>query len=212
MGQKVNPIGFRIAASDDWRAKWFADKKDYSKYALEDIKIRRFLEKKLKLAGLVMVEIERLASKIKIVIHVTRPGVVIGRGGTGLEELKKELGLLLSLASPDKNLQLDVVEVRQPELSAKLVATRIANELERRLPHRRVVKRNMERVITAGAQGIKVVLSGRIGGATISRTEKYSQGKVPLSTIRANIDYAQVPALTKSGFVGVKVFICRKEE
>lgn len=212
MGQKVNPIGFRIASSRDWKSRWFAGKKDYSKQVLEDAKIRQFLEKRLKLAGLVAVEIERLVSKVKIIVHVTRPGVVIGRGGSGLEELKKELVKLVKLSDPDKNLQLDVIEVRQPELSAKLVAMRIANEIERRLPHRRTVRRTMERVMAAGALGIKVTLSGRIGGAVISRTEKYSQGTVPLSTIRANIDYAQVPALTKSGFVGVKVWVYKKEE
>lgn len=212
MGQKVNPIGFRIAASRDWKSRWFAGKKDYSKQVLEDVKIRQFLGQRLKLAGLVRVEIERLVSKVKIIVHVTRPGVVIGRGGTGLEELKKELSSLVKLSDPDKNLQLDVIEVRQPELSAKLVAMRIANEIERRLPHRRTVRRTMERVMAAGALGIKVTLSGRIGGTVISRTEKYSQGTVPLSTIRANIDYAQVPALTKSGFVGVKVWIYKKEE
>jgi len=212
MGQKVNPIGFRIAASRDWKSRWFAGKKDYSKQVLEDAKIRKFLNERLKLAGLVEVEIERLVSKVKIIVHVTRPGVVIGRGGTGLEELKKELAALLKLSDPDKNLQLDVIEVRQPELSAKLVAMRIANEIERRLPHRRTVRRTMERVMAAGALGVKVTLSGRIAGAVISRTEKYSQGTVPLSTIRANIDYAQVPALTKSGYVGVKVWIYKKEE
>lgn len=212
MGQKVNPTGFRIAASRDWKSRWFAGKKDYSKHVLEDAKIRKFLEKRLKLAGLVAVEIERLVSKIKIILHVTRPGVVIGRGGSGLEELKKELTSLVSLPDPEKNLRLDIMEVRQPELSARLVAMRIANEIERRLPHRRVAKRALERVMTAGALGVRVVLSGRIAGATIGRTEKYSAGTVPLSTIRANIDYANVPALTRSGYVGVKVWIYKKEE
>lgn len=213
MGQKVNPIGFRIAASRDWKSRWFAGKKDYSKQVLEDVKIRRFLEKRLKLAGLVAVEIERLVSKIRIIIHVTRPGVVIGRGGAGIEELKKELCSLVSIPEPEKNLQLnDIIEVRQPELSAKLVAMRVASEIERKQPHRRVIRRTMERVMAAGAQGIKVVLSGRITGARIGRTEKYSQGTVPLSTIRANIDYASVPALTRSGHVGVKVWIYKKEE
>ena len=212
MGQKINPIGFRLAASKDWKSRWFSGKKGYAQNVLEDVRIRRFLEKRLKLAGLVSVEIERLVSKIKIIIHVTRPGVVIGRGGSGLEELKKELVLLVSLPDPEKNLQFDILEVAQPELSAKLVATRITLELERRMPHRRVIKRTMERVMAAGALGIKVVLAGRVGGAVISRTEKYSQGTVPLATIRANIDYAQIPALTKSGYVGVKVWIYKKEE
>lgn len=212
MGQKVNPVSFRIPASFAWRSRWFAGKKDYSRLVLEDAKIRKFLNERLKLAGLVGVEIERLVAKVKIILHVTRPGVVIGRGGSGIEDLKKDLANLLKISDPDKNLDLVIEEVRQPELAARLVAMRVANEIERRLPHRRVVKRSIERVMAAGAQGVKITLSGRIGGATIGRTEKYSQGTVPLSTIRADIDYAQVPALTKSGYVGVKVWIYKKEE
>lgn len=212
MGQKVNPVGFRIPASFAWRSRWFAGKKDYSRLVLEDAEIRQFLNERLKLAGLVDVEIERLVAKVKIILHATRPGVVIGRGGSGIEDLKKDLANLLKISDPDKNLDLVIEEVRQPELSARLIAMRVAGEIERRLPHRRVVKRSIERVMIAGAQGVKITLSGRIGGATIGRTEKYSAGTVPLSTIRADIDYAQVPALTKSGYVGVKVWIYKKEE
>ena len=212
MGQKVNPIAFRIGVGKNWRSRWFGQKGAYSQNVLEDYKIRQYLNERLKIAGLVRAEIERLIHQMKITLFVTRPGVVIGRGGTGLEEIKKAIIPLISLPEPEKNLQIEVAEVKEPDLSAQLVASRIANELERRLPHRRVVKRTMERVMAAGAKGIKIVLSGRITGAEIARTEKYHQGKIPLSTLRADIDYAEVPAMTRSGYVGVKVWIYKEEE
>lgn len=211
MGQKIHPIGFRIGVGESWKSRWFADKKRYPKNVLEDVKIRRFLFEKLKLAGIVEVNIERLIHKMKITIHVTRPGVVIGRGGSGLEDLKKLLANKVSIPEPEKNLQIEVAEVKEPELSAQLVAARIAFDLERRLPHRRVMARTQERVMGAGAKGIKIVLSGRIAGADIARTERYVKGKVPLGTLRAKIDYAQTPALTKSGYIGIKVWICKGE-
>lgn len=207
MGQKIHPIGFRLGQGLDWQSRWFSTKRNYSRNLLEDFKIRRFLAEKLKIAGLMAVEIERLIHKMKIIIHVTRPGVVIGRGGSGLEDLKKMLATQISLPDFEKNVQLEVVEVKNADLSAHLVATRIVGELERRLPHRRVVARAIERTIGAGAAGVKVILSGRIGGAEIARRETFTQGKLPLGRIRANIDFAQVPALTKSGYVGVKVWI-----
>lgn len=207
MGQKVNPLGFRLGVLNDWQSRWYGRKKDYAKNLLEDIKIRQFLEKRLQLAGLMAVEVERLINKMKIIIHVSRPGVVIGRGGTGLEELKRQLVPQVSLAQPEKNLQIEVVEEKRPDLSARLMAGRIANELERRLPHRRVAARAIERAMSAGATGIKILLAGRIRGAEIARRETFAQGKLPLSRLRANIDFAQVPALTKSGYIGVKVWI-----
>jgi len=213
MGQKVNPIGFRLGYWQTWKSRWFARKpEDYRRNLLEDVKIREYLMAKLKLAGIVSVQIERFINKMKITLHVSRPGVVIGRGGTGLELLKKELCQMVSIPEPEKNLELDIIEVKAPELSAQLVATRIAEQLERRLPHRRVVAKTIERVMAAGAEGIRVILAGRIGGAEISRTETFSQGKVPLQTLRAEIDYAQVPALTKFGYIGVKVWIYRGEK
>ncbi|MDP3888490.1 MAG: 30S ribosomal protein S3 [bacterium] len=207
MGQKINPIGFRVGKGLDWQSRWYAGSKTYSKNLLEDVKIREFFEYRLKVAGLVAVEIERLINRMKIILHVTRPGVVIGRGGTGIEELKKSLISKVALLMGEKNVQLEVAEVKAPDLSALLVASRIANEIERRLPHRRVAGRAIERTMGAGAQGMKVVLAGRLGGAEIGRREMYSEGKLPLSSIRANIDFAKVPALTKSGYVGVKVWI-----
>jgi small subunit ribosomal protein S3 len=212
MGQKVNPVSFRIGVSKTWSSRWFGGEKRYSQNVLEDYRIRQFLYQRLKLAGLVRAEIERLIHQMKITLYVTRPGVVIGRGGTGLEELKKAIIPLLSLPEPEKNLQIDVAEVKEPDLSAQLVVSRIANELERRLPHRRVIKRTMERVMAAGAKGIKIVLSGRIEGAEIARTEKYHQGKIPLSTLRADIDYAEAPSMTRSGYVGIKVWIYKEEK
>ena len=217
MGQKVNPIGFRLVQSKDWQSRWFTDdKKQYRENLLEDVKIRRYLMKKLNLAGIVQVQIERAINKMKIILYVSRPGVVIGRGGSGLELLKKELSLMVSIHEPEKNLEIEPLEVKNPELSAQLVAVRIAEQLEKRFPHRRVVSRTIERVMAAGAKGIKIVLSGRIAGAEISRTEKFGdRGKgatVPTQTLRADIDYAQVPALTRSGYIGVKVWIYREEK
>lgn len=208
MGQKVNPFGFRLSQSKNWKSRWFAsDPKKYKQNLIEDVKIRKFLMKKLKLAGIVNVQIERSINKMKVVLYVSRPGVVIGRGGATLEQLKKELCQMVSISEPEKNLEIEPAEVKDPELSAQLVAIRIAEQLERRFPHRRVVAKTIERVMGAGAKGIKITLSGRIAGAEISRTEKFAEGKVPLQTLRAEIDYAQVPALTKSGYIGVKVWI-----
>lgn len=172
--------------------------------------------KKLELAGVTDVEIERLPKNIVITLTVSRPGVVIGRGGSGLEELNKlvleTIKKIRGKKIDDLKIDLNVKEVKNPELSAHLVATRIAADLERRMPHKRVVARAMERVMQSGALGIKVVLSGRIAGAEISRVEKYQLGSVPTQTLRENIDYAQVPALLKKGYVGVKVYIHKKEE
>lgn len=216
MGQKVNPIGFRTGNFLPWKSRWFSEDANYKKYLLEDIKIRKVLMEHLKNAGITRVEIERLPKSIVIVLTVSRPGVVIGRGGLGLEDLKKFILDLIkeSRGSKTKDLKIDlrVNEVKNPELSAHLVAGRIVFELERRLPHRRVVAKTMERVMSSGALGVKIVLSGRIAGAEISRVEKYHMGSVPTQTLRENIDYAQIPALLKRGYVGVKVFIHKKEE
>lgn len=213
MGQKVNPIGFRLPQSLDWQSRWFSDnKRRYQENLLEDVKIRKFLMEKLKLAGIIRVQIDRLINKMKITLFVSRPGVVIGRGGSGLELLKKELLKKVSIPEPEKNLDLDVVEIKNPELSAHLITLRIVEQLEKRLPYRRVVAKTIERVMAAGALGVRIVLSGRIAGAEISRREKFQQGKVPLQTLRADIDYAQIPAFTKSGYIGVKVWIFKGEK
>lgn len=217
MSHKVNPVGFRTGHFLDWKSKWFADDDTFKDLLLEDIKIRDYLMKRLMIAGIDRVEIARLPKSLVITLHVSRPGVVIGRGGSGIEELKKELDKRIRLVRSTKSanelkLDLQVKEVRDPDLSARLVASRIAGELERRMPHRRVIAKTIERVMSSGALGIKIVLSGRIAGANIARTEKYSEGPVPTQTMRENIDYAQVPALLKRGYVGVKVWINRPQE
>ncbi|MBN1168722.1 30S ribosomal protein S3 [Candidatus Woesebacteria bacterium] len=216
MGQKVNPTGFRVGTYKPWKSRWFADDKKYEDYLIEDIKIRDFLKEKLKIAGITKVEIERLPKSIVIIMTVSRPGVVIGRGGSGIEQIKEDiLGIIKKIRGGDvDNVQIDprVVELKNPELSAKLVADRIVNNLERRMPHRRVITRAIDRVMQSGAKGVKIILSGRIAGADIARKEKYHQGSIPIQTLRKNVDYAQVPALLKRGYVGVKVFIHKDYE
>jgi small subunit ribosomal protein S3 len=217
MGQKVNPVAFRTGKYKTWKSRWFADNKSYKDKLLEDIKIRDFLMKRLVVAGIESVEIERLTKSIVIKLTVSRPGVVIGRGGSGIEDLRKQIEEIVkkhrkSAKLSDVKIDLQVVEVKNPEVSAQLVASRIVSDLERRMPHRRTVMRTMERVIQSGAKGVKIVLSGRIAGADISRVEKYHQGSVPTQTLRANVDYAQVPALLKRGYVGVKVWIYKENE
>ncbi len=216
MGQKVNPIGFRMGTFYPWKSRWFSDDKNYKKNLIEDITLRKALMQKLKLAGVDLIEIERLPKSMVVIMTVSRPGVVIGRGGTGIEDVKKFIVNVLEKARGKKvgdiKIDLRVNEVKNPDLSAYLVAGRIASDLERRMPHRKVVAKTMERVMQSGALGIKIVLAGRIQGAEISRTEKYHKGSVPSQTLREDIDYAQVPAMTKRGYVGVKVYIHKKSE
>lgn len=216
MGQKVNPTGFRVGTYLPWKSRWFADDKTYKDYLIEDINLRRALMDKLKLAGITDVEIERLPKSMVITLTVSRPGVVIGRGGSGIEDVKKFIIQTIEKTKGKKtgNIKIDlkVNEVKDPEISAHLVAERIASDLERRMPHRRVVARAIERVMQGGALGVKVILAGRIAGAEISRVEKFHKGSVPSQTMREDIDYAQVPALLKRGYVGVKVYIHRKPE
>jgi len=210
MGQKVNPTGFRIGNTFTWKSRWFANKKDYQNVVLEDVKIRKYLNAKLAHAGLVSTNIERSITTLKLILLVSRPGVVIGKGGENLKKVQAELNKLInSSREKGKKLKIDVkvAEMKTPDLSAKLVAQRIADQLEKRYPHRRAVAGALEKVMAAGAQGVKIAFSGRIGGAEIGRTEKYFEGKIPTQTLRANIDYYQGPALTKSGYVGIKVWI-----
>lgn len=216
MGQKVNPIGIRTGFYLPWKSRWFGDSKSFKDLLVEDIKIRKSLMEKLKLAGITTVEIERMAKSMVVIITVSRPGVVIGRGGTGIEDVKKLIVKTMSdvrgKSVKDVKIDIRINEVKNPELSAHLVAGRIAGEMERRIPHRRAVQKAIERVMASGALGVKVVLGGRINGAEISRVEKFHQGSVPTQTLREEIDYAQVPALLKRGYVGVKVWIHKKSE
>jgi small subunit ribosomal protein S3 len=214
MGQKVNPTNFRLGNLFTWKSKWFADPKEYSATMLEDHKLRQVLNTKLASAGLVQVDIERSLTMISIILHVSRPGVVIGRGGANLEVVKKDIERILNTSKKKKDkvkIDVSVEEVKKPDLSAKLVAERIVDQLIKRYPHRRAVSQAMEKVMGAGAKGVKIALSGRIGGAEIGRREKYFEGTVPTQTLRANIDYYQVPARTRSGYVGIKVWIYKGE-
>ncbi len=225
MGQKINPKGFRVGTVFAWNSRWFAQGRQYKELVYQDAKLREVLFAKLKTAGLAQVVIERSINKIKVTLFVSRPGIVIGRGGSGLEELKKFIEKYIHTGRKDAykpvvkkvvgsdmrmKVELAVEPVKEPNLNAYLVATNIADQLVRRMPHKRICNQTVERVMTAGARGVRVILSGRIGGAEIARREKYQSGTVPLSTIREEVDFATAPALTKSGYVGVKVWICRK--
>ncbi len=215
MGQKINPHGFRLGNLYTWDSKWYAVGKEYKKLLLEDVALRKFLMLKLRLAGIVKVEIERSINTLKIIVYVSRPGVVIGRGGSGLESLKKMITQKLRIKLNDKKatkIDLEVKEVKSPDLSAQLICQRIIDQLMKRYPHRRAVAQALEKVMGSGAKGVKIALAGRINGAEISRTEKYFKGKIPLQTLRADIDYCEEPALTKSGYVGVKVWINKGEK
>lgn len=209
MGQKINPKGFRLGQLYTWDSRWFADSKRYKELLIADVKLRELLFSKLKAAGLSQVEIERSINKVTIRLHVAKPGLVIGRGGTGLEELKKFVERFFT----DAKLKIDlaVEPVKEPNLNAYLVAVNVADQLARRMPHKRVVNQAINRVLTAGAKGVRILLSGRIAGAEISRREKYQSGTIPLSTLREDVDFASVPSLTRSGYVGVKVWICKKQ-
>lgn len=222
MGQKIHPYGFRLGPLYTWVSRWFADDARYADLLLQDVLLRESLTKRLKPAGLAQAEIERSINKIRVVLHVSRPGLVIGRGGTGLEEIKKFIEGELQRIAKEKKLgkasfdnqktkvEVVVEPVKEPNLSAQIVATNIADQLIKRMPHKRICMQTVERVMTSGARGVKIKLAGRIAGAEIARRETYKAGTIPLSTIREEVDYAEVPSLTKSGYVGVKVWICKK--
>lgn len=214
MGQKVNPLALRTGPIFDWKSHWF-EKRRYKDVLLEDYTIRKALMAKLKIAGVAKVEIDRSINSIKITAFVSRPGIVIGRAGTGLEELKKFLvALMQSFDKTKKNqpkLDIRVEPVKEPNLDAFLVANSISDQLIKRLSYKRVILHAAEKVMGAGAKGVRIILSGRIAGAEIGRREKIQKGTVPLSTIREHVYFASVPALTKKGYIGVKVWINRPE-
>lgn len=211
MGQKIHPVSFRLGTTATWQSRWFANSRKYRQFVAEDIRIRELLMEKLRSAGVSKVEIERASNRLKVLLFVSRPGVMIGRGGSGLLQLKKFL--MKELSIKDENaLEIAPMDVKAPDLSAYLVAQNIVDQLVRRLPAQRVMNQAVERVMRAGAKGVRVVLSGRIGGAEIARRESKSSGTMPLHTLRSDIDFGTVPALTKSGYVGVKVWINRGEE
>ena len=206
MGQKVNPKGLRVGIIRDWDSKWFANKKDYVNFLHEDFKVRKFIKQKLYAAGVPLIEIERAANRLKITIHTAKPGIVIGRGGSEVENLRK---LLVGLTG--KQVNLNIAEVKKPELSSQLVAENIATQLEKRIAFRRAMKQAVSKTMRMGAEGIKIAVSGRLNGAEIARTEWYSEGKVPLHTLRADIDYGFAEANTTYGKIGVKVWIYKGE-
>lgn len=210
MGQKVHPKIFRIGITTDWNAKWFARGKKYASLLKQDILIRKFLKNRLKEAGVAKVEIERSPDQISVIIYTSKPGLIIGRGGAGIEEIRKEIQKK-TLKDEKFNLKLEIKEVEKPQLFAQIVAQNIALELEKRIPYRRTMKRAIDQVMKAGALGIKVICSGRLGGVEIARRETLSQGKIPLNTLRADIDYGRTAAFTTYGAVGVKVWIYKGE-
>ena len=206
MGQKVHPNGLRVGVIRDWDSKWYANKKDYSDYLVEDYKIRKFIKEKLFVSGISNIEIERTAKFVKINIYTAKPGLVIGKGGNLAEELRKQLEKMI-----DKKVNLIIVEVKDADLDAQLVAENIAAQLVKRVSFRRAMKQCMQKAMKAGALGIKTAVSGRLGGADMARTEFYKEGTVPLQTIRADIDYGFYEADTTYGKIGVKVWIYKGE-
>lgn len=207
MGQKTNPIGLRIAVNKDWRSKWYAGKKDFGNLLAEDYKIRSILKKKLEGASVPKIVIERAATRCRITIYTARPGVVIGRKGAEIDKLKEELSRLTG-----KEIYVDIFEIKQPETDAQLVAENVALQLERRVSFRRAMKKALQTAMDFGAEGIKIRCSGRLGGAELSRVESYHEGRVPLHTLRANIDYGFAEANTMAGKLGIKCWICKGED
>ena len=206
MGQKVHPHGLRIGVIKDWNSKWYADSKNFSDYLVEDHKIREYIKKKLFASGISKIEIERTAKFVKVNVYTAKPGIVIGKGGNLAESLKQELMKMIN-----KDVNLNIVEVKDVDTNAQLVAENICNQLERRISFRRAMKQCMQKAMKAGALGIKTSVSGRLGGADMARTEFYKEGTIPLQTLRADIDYGFYEADTTYGKIGVKVWIYKGE-
>jgi small subunit ribosomal protein S3 len=206
MGQKTNPIGLRVAVTKDWQSKWYADKKEFGKLLSEDRQIRELLKKKLESASVPKIHIERAATRCRITIFTARPGVVIGRKGAEIDKLKEELSRMTG-----KEIYVDIQEIKSPEIDAQLVAENVALQLERRISFRRAMKKAVQTAMDFGAEGIKVRCAGRLGGAELARVETYHEGRVPLHTLRANIDYGFAEANTLYGKLGIKCWICKGE-
>ncbi len=207
MGQKVHPHGLRVGVIKDWDAKWYADKKNFADNLIEDNAIREYLKKKLYTAGISKIEIERAAKRVKVNIHTAKPGMVIGKGGQSIEELKTELKKVVA----DKFVLINIVEVKSPESNSQLMAENIAAQLEKRISFRRAMKQTIQRAMKTGVKGVKTACSGRLGGAEIARTEQYHEGTIPLQTLRADIDYGFAEADTIYGKIGVKVWVYKGE-
>ena len=207
MGQKINPIGLRVAVTKDWRSRWFSDKKNFGKLLNEDLEIRALVKKELENAAVARVDIERYANRVRVRIHTARPGIVIGRKGQDIENIRAKLAKMTG-----KEIYMDIAEIRNPDTNAQLVAENIAVQIERRVSIRRAQKRALKMAMDLGAEGIKVRAGGRLGGAEIARAEWYKEGKIPLHTLRANIDYGFTEAKTPAGLIGVKVWVCKKDD
>ncbi len=207
MGQKANPIGLRVTVNKDWRSRWYADKKEFGSLLHEDLKIREMVKKRLKEAAVPEVIIERYANRARVTVYTARPGIVIGRKGQDIERLREEIASMTK-----KEIYVEIREVKDPDTNAQLVAENIALQLERRVSFRRAMKRSIQMAIEMGALGIKVHASGRLGGAELARREWYKEGKVPLHTLRANVQYGFAEAHTVAGKIGIKVWVCKKED
>ncbi len=207
MGQKVNPIGLRLALTKDWRSRWYADKRDFGAMLKEDIDIRELVAGRLKDAAVSDIYIERYANRIRVTIKTARPGLVIGRKGEDIDKLREIIAKLTN-----KEIYIEIAEIKKPDIDATLVAENIAMQLERRVSHRRAMKRSLQLAMDNGALGIKILAGGRLNGAEIARSESYKEGKIPLHTLRANIDYGTAEANTVAGIIGIKVWICKESE
>lgn len=206
MGQKVNPNGLRLGINKDWDSKWYADKKDFSKYLNNDVKIREYFEKDSKNNGINKIQIERTAKRCEVIVHTSKPGVIIGRGGEQIEVMKKDLSKLVN-----EDVQISIVDIKKPDLCAQIVADSIATQIENRASFRMAQKRAIRNAMKAGAKGIKTLVSGRLGGADMARSEGYTEGTIPLHTLRADVDYATSEADTTFGKIGIKVWIYKGE-
>ena len=205
MGQKTHPVGFRLSVNKGWSSIWFAEKNNFSESLEEDVNIRKYISYRLPNAGISRVEINRTSKKVSVTIHTARPGIVIGRGGEEVNKLKKELRQLTN----KKDAQINISEVKRPELNAALVGLNICQQLKKKISYRRVINKAIQATMRMGANGIRINIAGRLGGVEIARSEKYSDGSVPLHTLRADIDYALSEAQTAYGIIGVKVWICK---
>jgi small subunit ribosomal protein S3 len=207
LGQKVNPIGLRLALTKDWRSRWYADKRDFGTMLKEDTDIRKLVAERLKDAAVSDIYIERYANRIRITIKSARPGLVIGRKGEDIDKLREVLAKMTG-----KEIYIEIAEIKKPDMDAKLVAENVAMQLERRVSHRRAMKRALQMAMDNGALGIKILAAGRLNGAEIARSESYKEGKIPLHTLRANIDYGTAEANTVAGIIGIKVWVCKEAE
>jgi small subunit ribosomal protein S3 len=207
LGQKVNPIGLRVAVNKDWRSRWFSGKKNFGNMLNEDLEIRDLIKTRLESAAVARVDIERYANRVRISIHTARPGIVIGRKGQDIERIRAQIA-----KRTNKEIYIEIKEIRDPDANAQLVAENIAMQMVRRVSFRRAMKRAMKMAMDLGVEGIKIRAAGRLGGSELARTEWYKEGRIPLHTLRANIDYGFTEAKTTAGLIGIKVWVCKKDE